>query len=85
MLGYGPFHYRYASGREGDTAKVSLASRRQHISLYVSCTVGDGERSLAEEYREQLPGADIGKSCIRFKRPADLDPDVLRELLGRVE
>jgi len=85
MLGYGPFHYRYASGREGDTAKVSLASQKQYISLYVNCTVGDGDRYLAEEYQERLSKANIGKSCIRFKRPADLDLDVLRELLGRVE
>ena len=83
MLGYGPFHYRYASGREGDAAKVALASQKNYISLYVLSTVGDGDRYLAEEYRERLPKANIGKSCIRFKRPADLD--ALRELLGRVE
>ncbi len=41
MIGYGPFHYRYASGREGDTAKVSLASQKNYISLYVLCTVGE--------------------------------------------
>lgn len=83
MLGYGPYHYRYASGREGDTAKVSLASQKNYISLYVLCMVG--ERYLAEEYVERLPKANIGKSCIRFKRPEDLDLDVLRELLRRVE
>jgi len=32
-----------------------------------------------------LPKANIGKSCIRFKRTSDVDLDVLRELLGRVE
>jgi len=64
---------------------VSLASQKQYISLYVNCTVGEGERYLAEEYRERLPRANIGKSCIRFKRPADIDLEVLRELLGRVE
>lgn len=87
MLGYGPYHYRYASGREGDTAKVALASQKSYISLYVLSTVGGAEhvRYLAEEYVERLPKANIGKSCIRFKRPADLDRDVLRELLGRVE
>ena len=41
MLGYGPFHYRYASGREGDTHRVSLASRMHGISLYELC-VHDG-------------------------------------------
>lgn len=76
---------RYASGHEGDTAKASLASRRQHLSLYVNGTVGDPEWYLAEEYRERLPKADIGKSGIRFKRPLGLDLAVLRDLLTRVE
>ena len=34
MLAYGPFHYRYASGREGDWFKVGIASNAQYISLY---------------------------------------------------
>jgi hypothetical protein len=38
MLGYAPFHYRYASGREGDASLIALASRKQYISLYVLCT-----------------------------------------------
>jgi hypothetical protein len=79
-IGYGPYHYRYATGREGDTYVVTLASRKQYISLYVLCVV-DGEY-LAERYVERLPGASIGKSCVRFKRTADLDLDVLRELLA---
>ena len=83
MLGYGPLHYRYASGREGDTAKVSLASQKNYISLYVQCSEGD--RYLPEEFRELLPKANVGKSCIRFERPDDLDLDVLRELLARAE
>jgi hypothetical protein len=33
MLGYGRFHYRYASGREGDASLVALSSRKQYISL----------------------------------------------------
>jgi hypothetical protein len=79
-LGYGPFHYRYASGREGDACKIALASQKRYISLYVLCTK-DGEY-LAESYRERLPKADIGKSCVRFKRLSDVDVDVLREMLA---
>ncbi len=79
-IGYGPYHYRYATGREGDTYVVSLASRKQYISLYVLCVV-DG-RYVAERYADRLPKAGIGKSCVRFKRTSDLDLDVLRELLA---
>ena len=80
MLGYGPFHYRYASGREGDASLIALSSRKRYISLYVLCTTGDGY--LAEQYAERLPKASIGKSCVRFKRTADVDHGVLRELIA---
>lgn len=75
MIGYGPYHYKYASGREGDTARICLASQKNYISLYVIC--GDGN---AEKYAGRLPKASIGKSCVRFKRLSDLDPDVLKEM-----
>jgi uncharacterized protein YdhG (YjbR/CyaY superfamily) len=80
MLGYGPFHYRYASGREGDASLLALSSRKNYISLYVLCTTEAGY--LAEQYAERLPKADIGKSCVRFKRTADVDRDALRELIA---
>lgn len=35
MLAYGPFHYRYLTGREGDAARVGIASNASYISLYV--------------------------------------------------
>ena len=80
MLGYGSHHYRYASGREGDWFLIGLASQKRYISLYVCATDADGY--VAEHYRERLPKADIGKSCIRFKRLADVDLEVLGELVG---
>lgn len=79
MIGYGPFRYRYASGREGDTFKIMLSSRAQYISLY-ACAA-DARGYVAERYRERLPAADIGKSCVRFTRFDDLDPDAVRDLL----
>lgn len=79
MLGYGQYHYRYASGREGDWCKVALASNKNYISLYI-CAIINGHY-LAESYRSKLPKASIGKSCIRFKRLDDLDTEVIREML----
>ena len=79
MLGYGPFHYRYASGREGDTTLLGLASQKRYISLYVLCA--NGGRYLAESYAERLPKASVGKSCVRFARLSDVDPPVLAELV----
>jgi hypothetical protein len=79
MLAYGRYTYRKASGRTGAWFPIGLASNKRYISLYVMAA--DGERYLAETYRERLPKADIGKSCVRFKRLADLDRDALVELI----
>ena len=81
MLGYGPYHYVYASGREGDSARIGLASQKNYISLYVSCTP-DG-KYLAESYARKLPRASIGKSCIRFRSLRDVDLDVIEELIRK--
>ena len=79
MLAYGPVHYRYASGREGDAARLSIASNVTGISLYALAADEDGW--IAERYRSKLPKAKIGKSCVRFKRLDDLDLDALRALM----
>jgi hypothetical protein len=79
MLAYGPFHYTYASGREGDWFRVGVASNKNYISIYACATV-DGAY-VAEQFKAQLPKASIGKSCIRFKRWSDLDPKVMSKLL----
>jgi len=79
MLGYGTYHYKYASGREGDWFRIGLASNKNYISLY-ACAANE-RGYVAERYKERLPKASIGKSCVRFKRLADLDLEVLKELL----
>ena len=72
MLGYGPFRYRYASGREGDMCDISLCSKKNYISLHVFG---------ADQFKKRLPKADIGVACVRFKKLADLDEDALKGLL----
>ena len=83
MLGYGRYHYRYPSGREGDWQLVGVASNKNYISLYVTAAAPGGGY-LAERYQDQLPKASIGKSCIRFKRLGDVDQEVLERLLRTV-
>ena len=78
-VGYGPYHYKYASGREGDSFIVALAPRKSSISLYVTGYANG--RYLAESYAPKLGMADCGKSCVRFRRLADLNEPALRSLL----
>jgi len=79
VIGYGSYHYRYASGREGDWPVVGLSSRKDYISFY-SC-LSDGKQYVAEMYKKHLPKANIGRSCIRFKRLADVDLRVLARII----
>ena len=79
MLAYGPYHYKYASGREGDWFRIGIASNKNYISL--SVCAADDEGYVAERYKAALPKASIGKSCVRFKRLSDLDSPALKRML----
>lgn len=83
MIGYGVFHYKSKSGREGDWPTISLASQKNYISLYV-CAIEDG-KYIAEKNKDKFPKASIGKSCIRFKKTEDLDHKELEKLLKMAE
>jgi hypothetical protein len=81
MIGWGPFRYRYASGREGDAFKVALASRAAGLSVYVNAL--EGERYLPEIAAPMLGKVDVGRSCIRFQRAADLDERAFSALVRK--
>ncbi len=83
MLAYGPMKYKTKSGLEGDWFVIGLASQKSYISMYFSCEE-DG-RYLAESYKKKLPKANIGKSCVRFKTPDDVDLKVLKEMIQKAE
>lgn len=80
MLGYGTYHYKYASGKEGDWMIIGLSSRKNYISLYVNVTTPDGQY-VAENYQSSLPNASIGKSCIRFKKLEDIEQNTLARVI----
>lgn len=79
MLGYGKYHYKYASGREGDWCIIGLASQKNYISLYI-CAAKDG-KYVAKEFKDKLPKANIGKSCVRFKKVDDIDLGVIEQMI----
>ena len=79
MLGYGTYHYKYSSGREGDWMVIGLANQKNYISLY-AC-LSDGKKYIAEKHKNDLPKANIGKNCIRFKKLEDVDMNVIKHLL----
>ena len=79
-IGYGPFHYRYDTGREGDAHRLLLRGNARYVSLYVLAE--DDHGYLAEQHAAGLgPKVSVGKSCVRFRTVADLDLDALRRLV----
>ncbi len=85
MIGYGRFHYKYASGREGDWVTVALASQKNYISLYICSVDETGRQYIAERYKKELGRVSVGKSCIRFKKAADLNLGVLKKALREAQ
>ncbi len=81
MIGYGPYRYRYDSGREGRASRVALASRAKAISVYVAAA--DDKGWLAERAAPTLGKVTVGKSCIGVKKVDDLALDAFVDLLRR--
>ncbi len=78
MIGFGSYHYRYASGREGDWFLVGFAPRKQNLTLYIMAGFEQYEALMA-----RLGKHTTGKSCLYIKRLADIDQAVLRELVSQ--
>lgn len=79
-IGFGRFYYKGKSKKcEGEWFKLAVASNKSAITFY-SCAPGPGGQTLVESYANRLPKANIGKSCINFKKFEDVDFDVLREI-----
>lgn len=76
IIGFGQYHYKYASGHEGDAPVLGFSPRKAAISLYVF--------SGAEEHLqtvEKLGKFTMGKACIYVKKMSDIDLEVLNELM----
>ncbi|MCA9860676.1 MAG: DUF1801 domain-containing protein [Thermomicrobiales bacterium] len=78
VIGFGHYHYRYASGREGNFFMVGVASRKRYVSIYTNCA--DGGKYLTESFRDRFPGCKIGKSCIEVPDSVTIDDEVLADL-----
>src|SRR5215831_3555142 len=79
IVGFGSYHYRYASGREGDSALASFSLRGQHLAIYLVGEFTDRHWSALA----RLGPYKTGKGCLYVKRLDDVDRDALRELIDR--
>lgn len=81
IVGYGTYDYATSRGPAGRWFSVGLASRKAYISLYLMGTDEGGY--LAEQARDRLPGAKVGRSCINIRTPALIDDVVVADLARR--
>lgn len=76
IIGFGQFHYRYASGRTGEWFKVGFSPRKKAFSLYLA-----GGLDHHKETLKKLGKHTRGKSCLYIKRLSDVNLEVLEEMI----
>lgn len=77
IVGFGRVHYRYASGREGDTAAVGFSPRKASLSLYGLTNAPESAALLS-----RLGKHKTGAGCLYITKLADVDEAVLAELIS---
>ena len=76
IVGYGTYHYKYASGREGDFMIAGFSPRKQALTVYILAGFGRFEKLM-----NKLGKYKTGKSCLYIKRLSDVDQKVLEKLI----
>ncbi len=77
IVGFGSYHYKYASGREGDWMLTGFSPRKHNLTLYI---MAGFERY--DELLKKLGKFSTGKSCLYIKKLADVDKKILKKLVA---
>ncbi|QGK72942.1 DUF1801 domain-containing protein [Flavobacterium sp. SLB02] len=77
IIGFGSYHYKYASGHEGDAPLVGFSPRKAAISLYVYTSPDDKDELLSKLGKHKA-----SKGCIYIKKLADIDVEVLKNMIS---
>lgn len=78
IVGFGSLHYKYESGREGDTVLVGFSPRKAALVLYGVTTSNDASALLSK-----LGKHTTGKGCLYIKNLSDVDQKILEQLIVR--
>ncbi len=78
IIGFGKYVYHYKSGRSGEWSLVGVSPRARNISVYIMPGFGNYDDLMA-----RLGKHKTGKSCLYINRLADVDTEVLRELISK--
>ena len=77
IVGFGSYHYKYESGREGDSLLTGFSPRKQNLTLYLGPGL-DNKALMAK-----LGKHTTGKGCLYIKKLNDIDRSVLRDLIAK--
>lgn len=75
IIGFGSYHYKYASGHEGDSCIIGFSPRKAEFSLYVFSPTDESKKLLTSLGKHKM-----GKACMYVKKLADIDLKVLEKL-----
>jgi hypothetical protein len=75
IIGYGTYHYKYASGHEGDAPILGFSPRKAAFSLYIYSPTDYSKQLLTE-----LGKFKMGKACIYVKKLADVNLEIMQKL-----
>lgn len=78
IIGFGSYHYKYESGREGDMPMIGFSPRSRSLSLYIMDGFDDHDDLLSRLGKHRK-----GASCLYVNKLADVDTAILRELITR--
>lgn len=78
IIGFGSYHYKYESGREGDMPMIGFSPRSRSLSLYIMDGFDDHDDLLSRLGKHRK-----GASCLYINKLADVDTAILRELVTR--
>ncbi|MBK6781589.1 MAG: DUF1801 domain-containing protein [Gemmatimonadetes bacterium] len=80
IVGFDQYHYKYASGHEGDSCVVGFSNRKGDISVYL---LGGYESATAQRLLKRLGKHKTGKACLYLPGLAGVDLAALEELISR--
>ncbi len=81
IIGYGSYHYKYDSGREGDMCRGGFSPRKAALTVYLMGNYCDRQAEVDDLFA-RLGKHSLGKSCLYIKKLADVDLDVLERLVA---
>jgi len=76
IVGFGSYHYKYESGREGDACLTGFSPRKQNLTFYSLCAI-----QARPELLKKLGKFNMGKGCLYIKKLADVDLAVLKQIM----